>query len=119
VTTQEGSGTKVTCGWQISKIEPKGVAARWLTGNRPGWSLGLVAGKPMRIGGRPARFSITVAGPSYNECHDLGGDEVLTAWIGRRVRGFYAFVACVRGPGTPHLEREIRLLLRSARFPYG
>jgi hypothetical protein len=46
VTTQEGSGTKVSCGWQVSKLEPEEVAAKWLTGDGPGWNLGSVPGKP-------------------------------------------------------------------------
>jgi hypothetical protein len=73
----------------------------------------------MRIGGRPARFSITTTGPLYDTCHDIGGDEVLAAWIDRRARGFYAFIACARGPGMPQRESDIRLLLKSVRFPYG
>jgi hypothetical protein len=119
VTTQEGSGTKVSCGWQVSNLEPDQVAARWLGGDRPGWKLGSVPGRPMRIGGRPARLSIATRGPLYDACHDIGGDEVLTAWIDRRARGFYAFIACVRRPGMPQREGDIRLLLKSVRFPYG
>lgn len=119
VTTQEGSGTKVSCGWQVSKVEPEQVAAQWLVGNRPGWKLGSVPGRPMRVGGRPARLSIATTGPSYNECHDIGGDEVITAWVDRRARGFYAFIACVRGPGMSQRETDIRLLLKSVKFPYG
>jgi hypothetical protein len=119
VTTQEGTGTKVSCGWQVSKLEPEEVAARWLGGDRPGWKLGSVPGRPMGIGGRPARFSIATTGALYDACNDIGGDEVLSAWIDRRARGFYAFIACVRGPGMPQRESEIRLLLKSVRFPYG
>jgi hypothetical protein len=119
VTTQEGSGTKVSCGWQVSKLEAEGVAAKWLGGDRPGWNIGSVPGKVMRIGGRPARFSIATTGPLYGACHDIGGEEVVAAWIGRRARGFYAFIACVRGPGMPQRESDIRLLLKSVKFPYG
>jgi hypothetical protein len=119
VTTQEGSGTKVRCGWQVSKLEPDQVAARWVGGDKPGWKLGSVSGRPMMIGGRPARFSIATTGPLYDACHDIGGGEVLAAWIDRRARGFYAFIACARGPGLPQRESEIRLLLKSVRFPYG
>ena len=119
VTTQVGSGTKVSCGWQVSNLEPDQVAARWVGGDKPGWKLGSVPGRPMMIGGRPARFSIATTGPLYDACHDIGGGEVLTALIDRRARGFYAFIACARGPGLPQRESEIRLLLKSVRFPYG
>src|SRR3954468_17424294 len=50
VTTQEGGGTKVRCGWQVSELEPGEVAAMWLSGNKPGWKLGSALGRPMRIG---------------------------------------------------------------------
>jgi hypothetical protein len=119
VTTAEVGGTKVSCGWQVSKLEAEGVAAKWLGGDRPGWNIGAVPGKVMVIGGRRARFSIATTGPLYGACHDIGGEEVVTAWIGRRARGFYAFIACARGPGLPQRESEIRLLLKSVRFPYG
>jgi hypothetical protein len=118
VTTQVVGGIKVSCAWQVSNLEPGQVAARWVVGDKPGWKLGSVPGRPIMIGGRPAHLSIATTGPLYDACHDIRGGEVLTAWIDRRASGFYAFIACARGPGLPQRESEIRLLLKSVRLPY-
>jgi hypothetical protein len=118
--TSQGAATSITCDWPASSIGPNGVLAEWIMGGKPGWRLSAVPGAATRIGGRPARIATSTSGPAYDNCHRIGADEVMTAWVARRApNNNYLFIACLRGPDSQKLEHQVHVLLASTRFPHG
>jgi hypothetical protein len=118
--TTQGAAISITCDWPASSIGPNGVLAEWLVGGKPGWRLSAVAGTPTRIGGRLARITSSTSGAEYENCRRIGAEEVVTAWVARRVpNNLYAFIACLRGPDLQTLEHQVHVLLASTRFPHG
>lgn len=114
------SGT--SCGAPASALAPNGVFASWANGGSPRWHLDPGQGTLTKIGGLPARISVVGpdAGTAFDGCRTLGGDELTSVYVPRRITGnYYAFFACVRGPGLELMRQQVRTLLNTTRFPHG
>jgi hypothetical protein len=118
--THTDQGVRVRCGLPLGSLEPDAALLQWGYGGRPGWSLGQMPGKPMRIGGRSAKLAVSEPSGGGDSCLDLGGDESLTLWITRKApHNFYLMNACLRGPDLKSAEQKIRTMIATARFPVG
>jgi hypothetical protein len=108
-----GGGTSITCGWPIDRLSPGGIIVRWEYQGSPNVSLASFPGLRTRVGGRSAKLSTQRPG----NCRDLGADETISVAIARPMPSNWTAVdACLRGPNLAAHERQVRALLRSARF---
>lgn len=102
-----------TCGWPLERLRPGGALVVWENRGAPGWSLLTTPGKPVRVGGRRARRTVTRPGL----CRTIGADETIAVEIERPLPdNWTAFTACLRGPGLAAGERDVNALLASTRF---
>jgi hypothetical protein len=90
------------CGFPVRHLRRDGVVVMWNTG------AGLI--DPAHPPGPGVRVTVLRRG-----CRALGGAEELIARVVLRTGRIYEAAACLRGPGMPAPERELRAMLASAR----
>lgn len=104
------------CGFPISTLAPNGVLISWSEDGLPGMSLAKESGRPLTLGGLPAREAITtVTGPGY--CTPINGTEMISVWVARTIPyNLFEAQACLRGPDTTLLAAAVNQLLLSVSF---
>jgi hypothetical protein len=101
------------CGWPVDRLEPGGALIVWENRGYPGWSLGAIRGKPLKVGGRDAKQQVMRPG----QCSAIGADETIAVAIQRPIPdNWTAVTACLKGPDLAKSERELDALLASTRF---
>jgi hypothetical protein len=90
------------CGFPVRHLRRGGVVVMWNTG------AGLI--DPAHPPAPGVRVTVLRRG-----CRALGGAEELIARVVLRTGRIYEAAACLRGPGTPIQEGEVRAMLESAR----
>ena len=101
------------CGWPVDRLRPGGTLIVWENRGFPGWSLRTTQGRSLRIGGRPAKQTVTRPG----QCAAIGADETIAVEIERPIPdNWTAFTACLRGPGLASAVRQVDALLASTKF---
>src|SRR5579872_685429 len=65
-------GTSVVCGEPVNQLQPGHVLVVWLDVGQPGLNLSKVPGRPLSIGGRPGRE--TVSRVQSNRAPSIGAD---------------------------------------------
>jgi hypothetical protein len=107
------TGGDTVCTWPVARLRRDSVLVLWENRGYPGWSLASAPGTSLRIGGRPARRLVSRPGV----CSSIGADETVQVAIGRPIgSNWTAFTACIRGPHTAAVEREVDAVLASTRF---
>src|SRR5262245_56322627 len=66
----KSDGFATMCGWPVDRLSARGVLVVFENRGFPGWTLRSAPGRPLRVGGRPARRTATKPGP----CSAIGGD---------------------------------------------
>ena len=107
------TGSETACTWPIRHLRAGGVLIVWENRGYPGWTLRSMPGRPLRVGGRPARLHVSHPGI----CRAIGADETIDVAIARALNGNWtALTACLRRPNVAANEREVDALLASTRF---
>jgi hypothetical protein len=102
-----------TCAYPIRVLPPGGVLTRWNANGSPAWHM---PEANTTVAGRRAVETRTAGG----WCAVLGATETITVVIPRAVPGlWYQMDACLRGPGLPRLEAQIKSMLSSVRISPG
>jgi hypothetical protein len=110
VTSQIKNVIYQTCQPPIKQLARSSFLAEWSAGGSPLWRFGRVRGKPLRVGGRPAKLLMT-----NTPC--LGGNTSIDVVVNNPGGGgYYDFDVCIKGPGTRRFERQVTALLKTVRF---
>jgi len=105
-------GNETTCGFPVGQLQPGGVLVVWQTNGIPATALG--PGRPMRVGGHPARLVSTENG----QCRRIGADRTIDVAIETSPppSAFIYLTACLRGPNLAQNETYVKALLASTHF---
>ena len=107
-------GTTITCHQPVGRLQPGSMLTSWSIQSWPGWTFRRAEGTPLRVAGRPAKIRVT------HESCGIGADELMEVVVAipgsAQTDGWYQLDACIRGPGIPASEHEVRALLRTVRF---
>ena len=102
-----------TCAYPVRVLPPGGVLTRWNANGSPAWHM---PEANTTVAGRRAVETRTAVG----WCAVLGATETITIVIPRSAPGhWYQMDACLRGPGLPRLEAQIKSMLSSVRISPG
>jgi hypothetical protein len=101
-----------SCQSPIRQLARNSILAEWSSWAFPGWKLSRVRGKPLRVGGRPAKL-LETKGPTPCLDANTSIDVVIDRPGGA---GYYDFNACIKGPDTRRFERQVTALLKTVRF---
>jgi hypothetical protein len=113
VSSARAGRTAETCAYPIRVLSPGGVLTRWNANGSPAWHM---PEANMTVAGRRALETRTAGG----WCRVLGATETITVVIPRPVPGnWYQMDACLRAPGLPKLEAEIKSMLSSVHISPG
>lgn len=107
------TANETTCGFPIGQLQPGGVLVTWqFPYILPGFRL--AAGRPIRVGGEPARRRETSGGI----CRRIGADRTVDIMIqpSTQPSNVIELTACLRGPGLAQSERRVNALLASTKF---
>lgn len=106
-------GKTVTCTWPVDRLRPGDVLITLENRGFPGWSLDDAPGRPLRVGGRPAKHSIERPG----DCGAIGGEVTIGVAVASPLPDNYTeLTACLSGPKLAANERRVSALLASLRF---
>ena len=110
------AGIETTCGWPLKQLLPGGVLVRWQEVGvmvSRNWRFNDLPGRAVQVDGRPARQEVSRPG----NCATIGATETIQTDIERSARGnFYRVTACLRGPGTQELGKDVQAILASTRL---
>jgi hypothetical protein len=113
VTSVSAGRTADTCAYPVRVLPRGGVLARWNANGSPAWHMPQAN---TTVAGRRALETRTAGG----WCKVLGATETITVMIPRSVPGnWYQMDACLRAPGLPKLEAEIKSMLNSVHISPG
>ena len=110
------TAASITCGEPLRRLRDGGVLVEW---SRVGFPesdrhrLTAMPGSWITVAGRRAKLVVD----RLPVCRGIAADRSLFALVPLSSRGnYYAFRACLRGPGLVRSEREVRRLLASTRI---
>jgi hypothetical protein len=102
-----------TCAYPIRVLPPGGVLTRWNANGSPAWHM---PEANTTVDGRRAVETRTAGG----WCRVLGATETITVVIPRSAPGhWYQMDTCLRAPGLPQEEAQIKSMLSSVRISLG
>jgi hypothetical protein len=100
--------------WPVTRLVPGGTVIAWRMYGRPG-SLPPAGGKPIAVGGRPARIAYRAAEP---RCAAIGGDVSAAVVMAARAgeSAWTGIDACQAGPDHGPAEAAFRQMLASVTW---
>ncbi len=109
---RQRSTTTIACRQPLARLSPGSLLATWTADAMPGFRFNKQPGKAVRVGGRPAR--LTVSHSSCRIAADLRMDLLIA--VPGRDDAWDQFTACIRGPDTSRSRARVWQLLHSVRF---
>jgi hypothetical protein len=111
-TVTNSTGSTTSCGWPIGKLQRSHAVVEWFGMGRPDWKLSDQRGRPLNVGGRPAREEIL-----HHGCPQIGGDEMVSVEIARPVaNNFFQVTACLRSPNIAVQLGRLNAMLQSVKW---
>ena len=106
-TTSIATGTRVSCGDPVQRLDPGAALVTWANVEFPGQSE--IASPNTTISGQAARVDVEDGG----DCAHLGADKTITAEIARPGGIRYRMVACLRGPYLAQAQTAVEQMIQS------